>query len=64
MKNLTTSFTNLWVTKNYSENVFIQSTGSIETSSGTVSLSEQNFALRGCSLKNTEFVIGLVAYTG
>jgi len=38
--------------------------GSIETSKGTAPLGEQNFVLRGCSLRNTEYVIGVVAYTG
>lgn len=38
--------------------------GSLHTSSGQVPLSEPNFVLRGCSLRNTESVIGLVAYTG
>ena len=38
--------------------------GSLHTSSGQVPLGEQNFVLRGCSLRNTESVIGLVAYTG
>jgi len=38
--------------------------GSFHTSSGQVALGEPNFVLRGCSLQNTESVIGLVAYTG
>ena len=27
-------------------------------------IDEQNFILRGCSLKNTEWIYGLVVYTG
>jgi len=38
--------------------------GSFETSTGSIALGEQNFVLRGCSLKNTEYIIGVVAYTG
>lgn len=38
--------------------------GSFETSSGPVSLGEQNLVLRGSNLKNTEYIIGLVAYSG
>ena len=38
--------------------------GSIETSHGSVTLGEQNFILRGCSLKNTDYILGVVAYTG
>jgi len=33
-------------------------------STGSIALGEQNFVLRGCSLKNTEYIIGVVAYTG
>ncbi len=29
-----------------------------------IPLSLQNIVLRGCSLKNTEYVIGVVVYTG
>jgi phospholipid-transporting ATPase len=29
-----------------------------------VSIGPNNFILRGCSLKNTKWIIGLVAYTG
>ena len=35
-----------------------------EDSYKELALSYENFALRGSSLKNTEFVVGLVAYTG
>jgi len=38
--------------------------GSFEMTTGSVALGEQNFVLRGCSLKNTEYIIGVVAYTG
>lgn len=38
----------------------------IDTEEGKkqISLDNKNFILRGCSLKNTKYVIGLVAYTG
>jgi len=38
----------------------------IETSEGKkqISLDHKNFILRGCSLRNTKYVIGLVSYTG
>lgn len=29
-----------------------------------VSCDAQNFVLRGCSLRNTEYIIGLIAYSG
>lgn len=29
-----------------------------------VALEYSNFALRGCTLKNTEFVVGVVVYVG
>ena len=39
--------------------------GRIETKSGeNVTLSYQNVVLRGCSLKNTEYTIGMAVYTG
>ena len=31
---------------------------------GVFPLTYDNFCLRGCKLKNTEFVVGFVAYTG
>ena len=30
----------------------------------TIALDTNNFILRGCSLKNTKWIIGCVAYTG
>jgi phospholipid-transporting ATPase len=38
--------------------------GSITTTTGPLSLNEKNFVLRGCSLRNTGWAIGLVAYSG
>ena len=38
--------------------------GSLQTKSNVTPLSEQNFILRGCSLKNTKYIYGLVSYTG
>lgn len=39
--------------------------GTIQNSSNVkTSLDNDNFVLRGSSLKNTEYVIGLAAYTG
>jgi hypothetical protein len=29
-----------------------------------ISLDHSNFILRGCSLKNTEYIYGLIAYSG
>ncbi len=38
--------------------------GYIETSGQKISLSADNVILRGCSVKNTDFVVGLVVFTG
>lgn len=39
--------------------------GSIESlKKKKIPLDQSNFILRGCSLKNTAFIYGLVAYTG
>lgn len=38
--------------------------GSLTIGQATLSLNENNFLLRGCSLQNTEKIIGVVGYTG
>lgn len=39
--------------------------GSIQKSNGeTVPLDHNNFVLRGCSLRNTDWIVGVVAYSG
>ena len=47
-------------------NVYLYTfTGKLETDKkATIALDANNFILRGCSLKNTKWVIGCVAYTG
>jgi phospholipid-transporting ATPase len=46
-------------------NVYLYNfTGAFHTKNAQVPLNEQNFILRGCSLKNTGEITGLVAYTG
>lgn len=36
----------------------------VEMESDTIPVSQENLLLRGCQIRNTEFVIGVVAYTG
>ena len=38
--------------------------GSFESGSTKTSLNDQNFILRGCSLRNTNHIYGLISYTG
>lgn len=38
--------------------------GNIECSSGKIPLGPENIMLRGCSLRNTKFVHGVVVFTG
>lgn len=38
--------------------------GTIYFGNDKIPVSFRNFLLRGCSLRNTDFVIGCVAYTG
>lgn len=38
--------------------------GTIEYSGKKVSLNSNNFLLRGCILRNVDYVYGLVTYTG
>ena len=42
----------------------LHDTGDIETSSGPLPIGAQNVVLRGCKLRNTEWVLGAVVYTG
>lgn len=39
-------------------------TGTYRNGNFTIPMDINNFVLRGCSLRNTKFIIGLVAYTG
>jgi phospholipid-transporting ATPase len=41
-----------------------QFTGSIQKGSTKIPLDSQHFVLRGCSLRNTDWIIGLVGYSG
>jgi len=64
MKNPMISFINSLVLKILKVRFSKFTKGSFDASSGQIPLSEPNFILRGCSLQNTESVIGIVAYTG